>query len=263
MYVRKEKHRDDRDFDTTHLRENTHGGSLHRDYTAHWMRWSFARRLIKTTDHVLEVGCGQERPLWRILFRATFALAATYTGVDLNKLKPSKHQHSTFYDEFEFTSRWKEIKKPGAGFDVAVHMEVIEHMKVEHGRKLLKGCFELLRPGGVMLCSTPIYDGKRHAANHIHEYFGPELQKEIERTGFVVERRFGTFMDIKQIPRAIKAVYPNDMGQALLETKALLEDYYDTNAISCIFAPLFPDHARNNLWVCRKPLDGKKGKRNG
>jgi SAM-dependent methyltransferase len=249
--------RDQRDFDTTSLRENHHGKAIHRDYTAHWHRWSFARRFIQLSDHVLEVGCGPERPLWRMMFRGSFQRCESYTGVDLNKLKPSDHQRSTFYPEFNFCADYKKIQRPPTGgFDVAVHMEVIEHMKVEHGRKLLKGCFELLRPGGVMLMSTPVYDGKRHAANHIHEYLVPELKREVEKVGFVVERRFGTFMDIKSIKKAAKESMTPGLPayEAVMAVRDSLEAYYDNDALSCIFAPLFPDHARNNLWVCRKPV---------
>lgn len=245
--------RDAREFDTTSLHEGHHGASLHRDYTAHWHRWSFARRMIKVTDHVLEVGCGPEMPLQRMLFRGSFPLAESYVGVDLNKLKPSKHQRSTLYGEFNFCKDYKKIARPAgsAGFDVAVHMEVIEHMKVEHGRALLKGCFELLRPGGLMLMSTPCYDGRRHAANHIHEYTVPELEAATRKAGFVVERRFGTFMDIKNIKKLGEP--KSDDQRAIQRVAAMLEDYYDNDALSCIFAPLGPDLARNNLWVCRKP----------
>jgi hypothetical protein len=31
-----------------------------------------------------------------------------------------------------------------------------------------------------------------------------------------------------------------------------LKDYYDNDALACFIAPLYPDMARNNLWVCRK-----------
>jgi hypothetical protein len=106
----------------------------------------------------------------------------------------------------------------------------------------------------VLLLSTPVYDGKRHAANHIHEYTVPELQSYIEKAGYVVERRFGTFMDIKHIGKA------DPIGcskAAVLEVRKALEQYFDNDAISNIFGCLYPDHARNNLWVCRKAADGK------
>lgn len=249
--------RDARDYDTTQLRETAHGRTLHRDYSAHFFRWSFARRFITAKDNVLEVGCGEDKPLSKILTGGAAAHVNSYVGVDLNKLKPSNNQRLTFLGEFNFNDNYKQLlKQRPEGFDVIVHFEVIEHMKVEHGAKLLKGCFECLKPGGVMLMSTPCYDGKRHAANHIHEYTVPELQKATEKAGFVVERRFGTFMDIKHIGK----VAPNndsELAAAIKKVRAELEQYFDNDAISNIFGPLYPDHARNNLWVCRKPMEGK------
>ena len=197
--------------------------------------------------------------------------AKRYVGVDLNKTVVTKHQHSLFLPEFNFVKDWKLVMKATADrfgddpvFDIAVNFEVIEHMLPEHGAKLLKGMWSLLRPGGVLLLSTPCYDGKRHAANHIHEYTVPELQKAIEKAGFTVARRFGTFMDtreLKHVGRHLKSDgLPADtpwaeeeVADAVNIASTLLGAYYDNDALSCIFAPLFPNNARNNLWVCRKP----------
>lgn len=252
---RKEKNRDDRDFDTTQLKEAGHGKTLHRDYSAHFWRWSFARRFITAKDHVLEIGCGEDRPLSKILTGGAAAHVNTYVGLDLNKLKESQSQRLRFIGEFNFAQDWKKLHQKvdtpnnGLGYDVIVHYEVIEHMKVEHGLNMLKGCYAHLKPGGTMLMSTPCYDGVRHAANHIHEYTVPELQKMTEKAGFKIEQRFGTFMDIKHI----KNVPAEKKGLGIETCAKLLAQYYDNDAISCIFAPLFPDQARNNLWVCKKP----------
>lgn len=262
MAKSKEVVRDQRDYDTTQLREAGHGRTLHRDYSAHFFRWSFARRFITPKDSVLEVGCGEDKPLSKILTGGAAAHVHSYVGVDLNKLKPSNSQRLEFIGEFNFNDNYKQLlKMKPQGFDVVVHLEVIEHMKVEHGNKLLKGCFECLKPGGVMLMSTPCYDGIRHAANHIHEYTVSELHKATEKAGFVVERRFGTFMDIKHIGKGPANEFilgssslDNRMVKALRDA---LSEYFDNDAISNIFGPLYPDHSRNNLWVCRKPLDGK------
>jgi 2-polyprenyl-3-methyl-5-hydroxy-6-metoxy-1,4-benzoquinol methylase len=253
---RKEKLRDDRDFDTTQLRETGHGRTLHRDYSAHFWRWSFARRYITAKDTVLEVGCGEDKPLSKILTGGAAAHVDKYVGVDLNKLKPSANQRLTFLGEYNFVERYKELLKSWPdGFDVVVHMEVIEHMKVEHGVKMLKACFACLKPGGVMLMSTPCYDGRRHAANHIHEYTVPELQKTTEKVGFHIERRFGTFMDIKHIGKVSTGDEAVDKAIKVLKPK--LFEYFDNDAVSNLFGPLYPDHARNNLWVCRKPVTAK------
>lgn len=250
MAITRKIERDTRDYDTTQLHEAGHGRTLHRDYSAHFFRWSFARRFVKPSHDVLEIGCGEDKPLSKILTGGAAAHVNTYVGVDLNKLKPSNSQRLTFHGEFNFVERYKELIKQKK-FDVVVHYEVIEHMKVEHGAKLLKACFECLKPGGVMLMSTPCYDGKRHAANHIHEYTVPELQKAAEKAGFKVERRFGTFMDIKHIGKQGK-----DIGAckwaAIAEVAGALSEYFDSDAISNIFGPLYPDYARNNLWICRR-----------
>lgn len=254
----REVSRDTRDYDTTQLREAGHGRTLHRDYSAHFWRWSFARRFITAKDNVLEVGCGEDRPLSKILTGGAAPHVNRYVGVDINKLKPSNSQRLTFLGEFNFVEEWKQVLKecPG-GFDVLVHFEVIEHMKVEHGAKLLKAAYQCLKPGGIMLMSTPCYDGKRHAANHIHEYTVPELQKATEKAGFTIDHRFGTFMDIKHIGREMPFARVTDDGAKLKAAVTLvrkeLEQYYDNDAISCLFAPVYPDHARNNLWVCRRP----------
>ena len=257
----KEITRDDRDYDTTQLHEAGHGRTLHRDYSAHFWRWSFARRFITAKHNVLEVGCGEDKPLCKILTGGAAAHVNHYTGVDLNKLKPSASQRLTFHGEFNFVERYKELLKARPeGFDVVVNYEVIEHMKFEHGTNLLKAMFAATKPGGVLLLSTPVYDGKRHAKNHIHEYTVPELQASIEKAGYVIERRFGTFMDIKHIGK-VEPQIPGMDGKKMLDAIKLvrqgLEQYFDSDAVSNIFGPLYPDHARNNLWVCRKAADGK------
>lgn len=251
----KEISRDSRDYDTTQLREAGHGRTLHRDYSAHFWRWSFARRFVGSKDNVLEVGCGEDKPLSKILTGGAAAHVNHYTGVDLNKLKPSASQRLTFYGEFNFVEKYKTLlKERPEGWDVVVNYEVIEHMKVEHGAALLKAMFACTKPGGVLLLSTPVYDGVRHAANHIHEYTVPELQKAIEKAGYKVERRFGTFMDIKHIGKT----QPDGCSMAAVaEVRKALSHYFDNDAISNIFGPLHADSSRNNLWVCRK-IGGKK-----
>jgi 2-polyprenyl-3-methyl-5-hydroxy-6-metoxy-1,4-benzoquinol methylase len=247
----KQKARDDRDFDTTSLSADNHGKNMHRDYTAHFFRWNFARRFIDKNKRVLEIGCGVERPLARILLTQQFNQADHYVGVDLNKLPSSSSGRSreTFIGEFNFVKRWKELSSLGP-FDVILHYEVIEHMLPVHGMTMLRACRELLGPGGTMLMSTPCYDGTRHAANHIHEYTVAELTLAVKKAGFTVDRRWGTFMDLRHIPKAHDL--PPGLADAVRNVYDELEGYYDRDALSCFFAPLFPDHSRNNLWVCRK-----------
>ncbi len=253
----REKLRDARDYDKTQLRQATHGQSLHRDYTAHFFRWGFARRIIKPTDNVLEVGCGQDKPLSKILTNGAAARVNSYLGVDLNQLKPSNAQRLTFLGGFNFIERWPELQElRPEGYDVLVSMEVVEHFHSRFMPIFMKACYELLKPGGTFLLSTPCYDGVRMAANHINEMTIETLRQYIVKAGFMEHRRFGTFMDIKHIG---KAETSRGSKAAINEIRSLLSEYYDNDAISCFFAPLYPDHARNNLWVLNRPKNEDKG----
>jgi len=256
--MRREKKRDDRDFDTTQLKINQHGKMLHRDYSAHFFRWNFVRKFIKPKDTVLDVGCGQEVPLKEILFSGPAARCSYYVGVDLNPIRGGdKNNERNFVaiGEFNFVTQHNELIKrglvPEGGFSIATHFEVFEHMLPEHGAKMLKAIHKLLQPNGTMIMSTPCYDGVRHAANHIHEYTVDELQKMIQKCGFDVEQRFGTFMDTRFIGKATPTLEGVD-NKDINKIKNVLSQYYDNDALSCFFAPLYADNARNNLWVCKK-----------
>ena len=249
--IKREKLRDARDYDTTQLREAGHGRTLHRDYTAHFFRWSFAKRLIKPTDNVLEIGCGEDRPLSKILTGGAAASVNTYVGVDLNKLKPSNNQRLTFIGEFNFVERYKEVMKMRPeGYDIIVCLEVVEHFHSRFMPTFMKNCFACLKPGGRLILSTPVWDRVRMAASHINEMDIPTLQAFIEKAKFKVERRYGTFMDVKWIGKAETDRCDKD---AILRVRKALEEYFSNDAISNIFGPLYPDHARNNIWIIRKP----------
>jgi hypothetical protein len=181
-------------------------------------------------------------------------------GCDLNKIKhkpTSTNVDVSILEEFSFVDRWKELLKAhGKVFTHAVSFEVIEHMAPEDGLNLLKGVRNLLIDDGVFFLSTPVYDGVHHAKNHIHEYTIEELTNLIKKAGFEVERRFGTFMNLRDIEKATKSKEEHarlglPAGSLGAMYKAMSE-YYDNEAVSCFFAPLFPDLARNNLWVLRK-----------
>lgn len=243
--------RDARDYDTTQLRKNGHGAHLHRDYSAHFFRWSFVRRWMNKTQSVLEVGCGQDLPLAKVLVRGINFYCSHYTGVDLNSLPNWSNQRCTLHSNFNFVERYIELltNQPD-GWDNLVNLEVIEHMRVDHGKHLLAAMFACTKPGGRLFISTPVYSGNRQAANHIHEYTIEELREALEEAGYIVEKRFGTFMDL----RHIKANQPKGVShEAVLEVCEALSVYFDNDAISNFFGPLYPDHAKNNLWVCRRP----------
>jgi hypothetical protein len=109
--------------------------------------------------------------------------------------------------------------------------------------KLLKAMRSVLADGGLLLLSTPVYDGKGVARNHVHEYRIDELQKLLERSGYVIEDRFGTFARQADIDHVALATERSLVKQ--------LKKYYDDDVVACFLAPLYPDAARNNVWLLR------------
>lgn len=229
-------------YNKTQLKLTGHGKMLHRDYTAHFFRWSFVRRLIAGHSSILDIGCGQELPLYNLLVAGVGGeyRPDRYVGVDLNKVsrKPVRPTVQIF-DEFNFVNRHAEIIGP---FDYIVCLEVIEHMTVESGKLLLEAIHTKMCTGSQLLLSTPVFNGKA-AENHIHEYTIPELTNLIMSTGLRIKKRFGTFMNIPKL-KLVTAAH-----QQLAEE---LTQYFDSDAVSCIMAPMYPDLARNNLWILEK-----------
>lgn len=232
-----------RTFDQTFLDTDT--DVIHRDYIAHALRWGFSKRnFIKHEQtSVLDVGCGPTRPMLLVLFGGIGAnpLAKRYVGVDLNKIKPTSHKRSTLYPEFNFIERVDELKKKEGTFDLITNFEVIEHMPKAKGLELLKAMKKMLAPGGKLLLSTPVYDGKARAANHIHEYKIQELADMIGQAGLKTVERYGTFANYNDIKKVAEPEH--------LKTLNDIREWFGNEVAACFLAPLYPDQSRNNYWV--------------
>lgn len=238
----------DRRFDQTQLKSTTHGYAVHRDYAAHYFRWGFAFRRVRYQEtRVLDLGCGQEWPLCRVMNFRLAAVPALYLGVDLNpvKVKPGI-AWARVVDQFSFVDRHRELVEEygGKSFHLLTCFEVIEHMHPPDGIRLLRNAADLCRPDGEFILSTPVYDGKRMAANHIKEYTVPELRDLVQESGrWEVKERFGTFASWNDIRKV--------MTPAEVELYKDLNRYYDHEVLSCFLAPKYPDASRNNVWILK------------
>lgn len=258
--------RGEREFDTTSLRQNgSHGKYVSRDYAAHWFRWQHALRFIRKGMRVLDIGCGSDQMMIRVLCHSQTFVPDLYVGVDVGKLATkSQVAWARVLDEFDVTRRWKELVKGTWGegpkafrsvpdgqpfetgpFDVVTCFEVIEHMPVERGRALLKAIRECLKPDGLALLSTPVYNGKHMAANHIHEYEFNELAEEIRRADLSIDRVVGTFMSSQAAKRVTTPAQ-----RALIEE--LHAKWYSWDILANFLAPLYPVASSNCCWILRK-----------
>lgn len=225
-------------FDTTSLTSSRYGYRVHRDYAAHFFRWGWVARQLNQTMNVLEVGCGVDYPLVKVLEANPGNLPRSYAGTDLNRLvSPPNRRWNQFYGEFNFLERHEEL----GVFDRVVCLEVIEHMLEENGAHLLRAIRDHLRDADSRLyLSTPVFNGKA-AKNHVHEYTIAELSALIEGAGLRVIERYGTFASQRDLASVI--------SPAEAELLDRLRVFYSNDVLACFLAPLYPDASRNNFWV--------------
>lgn len=237
---------------------------IHRDYIAHCFRWShvvrhFFRVNKDASARVVDVGCGKEFPLAKALYVNKIS-PACYIGIDANKLDPP----GMFKDKAWFHSMPStdacEIPavsisdSMGGKATVISCFEVLEHITPKHVARMLRWFRDVLDPDqGVAFVSTPCYNGSA-AGNHINEMTVDGLGYAIEEAGLRIVGRWGTFASIADYKHLLEGV---GVSQKAFEE---LREYYDTNVLSTVFAPLFPNNSRNCLWelVVRKSGDERQ-----
>lgn len=243
-------------YNTTQLHFKKFSRNIHRDYIAHVFRWAFARRFIFKGSDILDIGCGQDLPLLNLLRSGAYLRNTPnrYVGIDFNKIRLENKlicKWSTIYDNTDiFNFNIKILNK----FDVIICYEVLEHMKEDDGKKLLKIVKKLLKNDGLFIFSTPVFNFKSKAKNHIYEYTIEELKLIFKKLNFFILKRYGTFASYSEI----KNIYTNN--ELFIIKK--LKEYYDDDIISIIFAPLYPDYSRNNTWILSLSKNNNKFSKN-
>lgn len=229
-------------------------GFLHRDYIAHCFRWTHIVKYLNEkkryiTAEILDLGCGREYPLLKTLYTARM-LPRSYVGLDVGPINPllssleSKSEGDHLISLYP-TVTILDIPNYTLPIDpnLIVMFEVLEHVEKEDGIKILEIIRDLLKEnkGCIFFMSTPCYDGNNKAGNHVYEWTYNELAEQLDDMGFSLIDVWGTFASIKD--------YKPLMSAAKLEVFNALRSYYDSNVLSTIFAPLYPNASRNCLWM--------------
>lgn len=221
----------------------------HRDQFAHYLRWSHILKIAKIGQTILDFGCGSGEML-EVFYRNKFR-PKLYVGLDIrkntieqNKEKFGKLEFAEFYDADLCEPIDLEEK-----FDIITSFEVFEHIGKWNGQKYLDNIKRHMDSHSRLYLSTPCFNGQA-AANHmipndkgeltVGEYTYEELKELLEKN-FKIEKTYGTFASMKD--------YKPFMNEWQQQMFAGLSEYYDTNLISVMMAPFFPEHSRNTLWV--------------
>ena len=208
----------------------------HRDQFAHYLRWTHILKVAKIGQTILDFGCGSGEML-EVFYRNRYK-PKQYLGLDIRKQT---------IDELDL----------GQTFDIITCFEVMEHIGHENADAFLDNIAYHCDENTRVYLSTPNYDPQVGAAkNHM---LGPEGSEEIGEWDhfelqdklseyFDIEAKYGTFASMKD--------YRNDLNDWQKEMFEALKDYYDTNLIANIMAPLIPaEHARNCMWVLKVKED--------
>jgi cyclopropane fatty-acyl-phospholipid synthase-like methyltransferase len=143
-------------------------------------RYKFVARLIKKTDHILEVGSGSGLGC---IFLGQHA--AQVTGLDVKSTEVEEAKKLNKRTNVNFIVDDLFNRRPSPTYDCVIALDVIEHMPVEQGHQLVKAMVGQLKPDGMLVIGTPSihsypYQGALSQASHVKCYDQDELVGLIE-----------------------------------------------------------------------------------
>ena len=224
-------------------------GFLHRDYIAHCLRWTHVVKWLHQggrykTARILDVGCGKEMPLAKLMHSSRLG-PSFYAAADISKIEmPAQFLKSTWKPAqllSECDAAILKVEELEERPNTIVCFEVAEHIEPEHCRRLLGNFGNLLEAEGTLFLSTPCWDPDvGAAANHVNEMTYAAFGALLEDIGWRVEGHWGTFASMRD--------YKDELPAAHKEVFDAMREYYDSNYLATIFAPLYPQYSRNCLW---------------
>jgi len=154
-------------------------------FREHEARYVFASRFVKDKV-VLDVASGTGIGTHYLLTEG----ARSCLGLDIDR--PALKYARAVYEGCQFEEcDATNLCVPDGSMDVVVSFETIEHLKDQ--LKFLSECNRVLRPGGVLICSTPNHTMSRWAPEnpyHLHEFTVAEFTRALESL-FTDVRLFG------------------------------------------------------------------------
>lgn len=137
-------------FKPLHIMNGCRTRFIKEDICSHFLRDPDQNEPLKGL-RVLDIGCGGG-----LLCEPMARLGAAVTGIDaLRKNVKTAKTHADQSDidiDYRFGSIEKMVEAGEAAFDVVLNMEVIEH--VNDPAAFMKTCAQMVRPGGLLFCST-------------------------------------------------------------------------------------------------------------
>ena len=197
--------------------------------------------------------------MYEVFYRNRYR-PASYLGLDVRELTIAKDKVKYPIEKhpnasFEIADLAKSMDgKYGQDWDIITSFEVAEHVGKWKVPQFLDNIKSHCGEKTIVLISTPCYDERVGAAdNHtydsgdgrgkaIQELTYDEMKNLLDERFEIIEH-FGTFASQRDYKHLL-----SDKGKEIFDK---LSNYYDSNLVSVIFAPLVPQFSRNVIWKCK------------
>ena len=230
---------------------------FHRDQFAHYLRWTHILKESKIGESIVDFGSGKGA-LLEVLYRNKFK-QRSYIGLDIREKTIEKANEK--YANVDWAQFYTcdlihpVVDLAGLQADKVCSFEVLEHVGKQNGDVFCQNFLACGNQNATYYISTPNYDEKVGAAgNHtydsgdgrgtdVQEFSYAELE-ELFGKYFTIQKTYGTF--------ASQRDYKPLMNEWQTQMFNALQDYYDSNLVANIMAPLFPSKSRNTLWILKR-----------
>lgn len=230
---------------------------FHRDQFAHYLRWTHILKEAKIGESIVDFGCGKGH-LLEVFYRNKFK-QKSYVGLDIREETIEKCKDK--FGQVPWARFYAvDLVKPSIDLsqfngDKVCCFEVLEHVGKQNADVFLENFKACGNNNATYYLSTPNFDPEvGAAANHtfdagdergydVQEFGHFELEQILSKH-FDIVKKFGTFASMKD--------YKYLMNSWQKEMFNALKEYYDSNLMSVIMAPFFPENARNTLWVLKR-----------
>jgi acetyltransferase-like isoleucine patch superfamily enzyme len=141
-------------------------------------RAEFCAKYLSDLDVVLDVGCGEG-----FITNHLNPLCKRIIGIDYSEeaIKIAKTTHKDI-DFFVMTAT--NLQFENQSFEKVLCLELLEHLTPLQALTSKKEILRVLKPGGLIIGSTPLRDGEKSSPNtysHIHEYSEFELFELLDK----------------------------------------------------------------------------------